>query len=909
MKGGVVYHWRPTVAEAADEPATDVLSKLDHTLGRFLARWVARVTRRPRATVLLVLFIAVLLAGHAVSNLAVNTNENDLFSDDVPYQALRRDWNRAFPSLVDPLVIVVDAERAEASQTAADLLARELAARPEHFGRIHRPGGGAFFERNAFLYLDTDDLDALLTNLHGVQPYLAELSADPSLRGFARLLAQTARARAQGELVDVDLASMLGRVHDVIDAQLTGRAAVLSFGELISGESTTRRDRRRFLLVQPVVDFERLQPAEASLTALRESIEELTPRLEPDVRIRTTGVFPLAYEEMEHLDSQTRLAGALSFVAVGTILMLGLGSGRLVFACLVTLLVGLGATAGFASLAIGHLNLISVAFAVLFIGLSIDFAIHLCLRLREELVETPELERALPRAARAVGGSLCLCALTTAIGFFAFAPTEYTGVAELGIIAGSGMFISLVLNLTLLPALIQCWVPGSRIAAGPRTSVGASEILAIPVRYAGAVLFATAAVTAAALWLLPGARFDPNPLRVRDPSTPSVQVFQEMLQDGDALPWTLNALTHDLASAEALAAHLETLPSVDFTVSLADFIPDDQEQRRALIDEAAFVLLPSLEHAASAASETSPSPAAQRRALHELLQSLVALQGEPATSPETVNAAESLAASLASLDARLEAGETALLARVEAALVGGVPASLRSIRRALEPEAVSIDTLPGELVERNVAVDGRFRVEIFPLVDLGDPAELTDYVRSVQSIAPDTFGEALVILETGEVVVGALSQALATAAILIAVLLYALWQSVRDSCLVAVPLALAALLTTASSVVLSVPFNFANVIVIPLLLGMGVDTSIHLVHRFRTDAPPGGNLLRTSTAAAVLLSALTTIASFGSLGLASHLGMASLGRLLALGIALILACNLAVLPALIQVAGPAERSP
>jgi hopanoid biosynthesis associated RND transporter like protein HpnN len=507
-----------------------------------------------------------------------------------------------------------------------------------------------------------------------------------------------------------------------------------------------------------------------------------------------------------------------------------------------------------------------------------------------------------------VGVSLCLCALTTAIGFFAFAPTEYAGVAELGIIAGSGMFISLALNLTLLPALIRCWVPASRITPRPWASARVAGLLEIPVRHAGPVLLITAAVAATALWLLPGARFDPNPLRVRDPSTASVQVFEEMLEDGDALPWTLNGLTPDLASAEALAARLETLPSVDFALTLADFIPDDQQQRRALIEEAAFVLLPSLDHAAGPASDASPSPAAQRRALHDLRESLAALQREPATSADTVNAAAALAASIASLGARLDAGEPALLARVEAALVGGVPTSLRSIRRALEPEVVSLETLPEELRERNVAVDDRIRVEIFPVADLGDPEGLSDYVRSVQSIVPDAFGEALVILETGEVVIEALTQALTTAAILIAVLLYALWRSLRDSCLVAFPVALAALLTTASSVVLSVPFNFANVIVIPLLLGMGVDTSIHLVHRFRTEAAPEGNLLRTSTAAAVLLSALTTIASFGSLGLASHLGMASLGRLLALGIALILVCNLAVLPALIQIGNPRDRS-
>ena len=879
-----------------------MLSEIDHALGRTIASWVTRIHQRPRTTALVMLAIALGLSVYAMLALGVNTNENDLFSEDVPYQALRRDWNRAFPSLVDPLVVVVDGETRELALQAANQLAQDLIALPQAFGRIHRPGGGNFFERHAFLYLEPDALDEVLANLHGMQPYLGRLTADPSLRGFAQMLSQAARAGAAGDLGDFDLAPIFSRVDAVLRDQLAGSPRALSFTELITGDTPGRRDRRRFLLVQPVVDFQSLQPAERSLLALRERAEGVEKRFGKRVRIRTTGVFPLSYEEMEHLDSQTFVAGSLSFVAVGALLFLGLGSGRLVIASLFTLLAGLGSTAGFAALGVGHLNLISVAFAVLFIGLSIDFAIHLCVSFREHLHEGQEHDAALVIAARSVGPSLCLCAGTTAIGFFAFAPTEYAGVAELGVIAGTGMFISLAMNLTLLPALISAWVPATSVAPPTPLSARAQRVLAFPVKHARVVLALTAILSAAGLWLLPRAHFDPNPLRVRDPSTPSVQVFEEMLADGDALPWTLNVLAPDLPTADKIAERLEALPTVESTRTLTDLVPTFQSVKLDAIEEAAFVLLPSL---AGELRTPPPSREAQQEALTELGASLYTLTASD-TLPDRRRAAESLAQGLIELRERLaDSPERAneLLTRVEMALVGDLPSSLRFIRRALEPNSISLDTLPREITERNIAADGRARVEILPAQDLGDPALLANYVHSVQRIAPDTFGEALVILETGEVVVRALQQALATAAVLIGALLLLLWRNGRDAGLVALPLALAALLTTASSVVLAVPFNFANVIVIPLLLGMGVDTGIHLVHRLRRDAALGSQLLQTSTARAVLLSALTTIASFGTLGLSSHLGMASLGQLLALGISLILLCNLAVLPALVHSIG------
>ena len=878
-----------------------MISTLDEILGRGVAAWVKMVTQHARVSSVSILGFSALLLLFSLDGLGVNTNENDLFSDDLPFYALREDFNRSFPSMVDPLLVVVDAATVDLAHEAARRLALHLEAQPAHFRRVEQPDSGAFLDRHAFLYLESAELEDLVDNLFTVQPYLAELSRDTSLRGFLRMLSEAVDASVEGDLEGVNLDDVLDRVGDATNAHLEGEGYPLAWADVITGRESTPRDRRRFLLIQPVVDFSQLSPAKASLLALRASVAELGFDGRNGVLVRATGVFPLSYEEMEQLDSQTMRAGLASFVLVALILILGLGSLRLVAASLLTLLAGLAITASFAALAIGHLNLISVAFAVLFIGLSIDFAIHLCVRFREEMPRRPSTRAALCAAAESVGGSLVLCATTTAIAFLSFLPTDYVGVAELGLIAGAGMFISLFANLTLLPTLIAWWVPSNSPPPPPSAPAVLQRWLSMPVRHARAVVAAALLASGIAVWSIPHIRFDPNPLRVRDPSTTSVRLFDEMLEAGDALPWNLNALTPTPAAARALAARIEALPDVDMALTLDDYVPDDQEGKLALLEEAAFVLLPTLE---ARSSRGRPSLATQIAAVETLQTGLDGLS-ERTASARMIASASRLRESLRELRKRWSESPDAAtsVAAFETSLIGSLPEQLRLLRTALQPAPVTRTDLPATWVERMTARDGRHRVEIFPQKNLNDPDALEAYVRSVQRLAPDAFGEGLVILETGAVVVGALRQALLIAALSISVLLLCLWRDVGDALLVVAPLGLATLFTAATSVPLGVPFNFANVIVIPLLLGMGVDTGIHLVHRYRNESLPGGNLLRTGTARAVLLSSLTTMASFGTLGLSTHLGMASLGQLLALGICLILLCNLVILPALLQVTG------
>jgi predicted RND superfamily exporter protein len=212
---------------------------------------------------------------------------------------------------------------------------------------------------------------------------------------------------------------------------------------------------------------------------------------------------------------------------------------------------------------------------------------------------------------------------------------------------------------------------------------------------------------------------------------------------------------------------------------------------------------------------------------------------------------------------------------------------------------VTLEKLPEALLERMITSDGRVRIQIYPSEDLNDHAALAAFVENVQTITPEVAGSASEILASGRAVVVALTEALVSAFIVITAFLLLLWRRIDDTALVLIPLLLAAALTVAAAVLLDIPFNFADVIVLPLLLGIGVDSGIHLVHRARAAAPGDSNLLGTSTARAVAFSAMTTIASFGSLGFATHLGMATLGQLLTLGVGFTIVCNLIVLPSLI----------
>jgi len=875
-----------------------MLNQAKGKLGQILAWWVDKVQRFALLTVILGIAATGGLLYYTVKNLGISTDTEDMLSEDLHFRIVYEDYKKAFPQYHKVVLIVIDADTPELANQAGLSLARRLKQEKEIFKRVYFPGGEEFFKQNGLLYLTPLELEDLADNLATAQPFLAKLTRDQSLRGLFSMIKSGLEAINNGQ--DVDLAPLFDRLNSAIKAALAKKHYRLSWLGLMRGKESSPQECRAFIMTQPRLDYSILLPGETAVETVRRLAGELKLDKDHGVRIRLTGDVTMEHEELQSVMRGVEIAGLLALVLVGFVLFTGLGSPRLVLATLATLVMGLIWTAGFATAAVGHLNLISVAFAVLYIGLAVDFSIHFCLRYKELINQGHSSEMALQQTARDIGSSLVLCAITTAIGFYAFIPTVFTGVAELGVISGTGMFISLIGNLTLLPALLTLMPISPRAIKRRKTfEPFANMVLTFPLRHTRAIRMGSLVLGLLAVFLLSYVSFDPNILHLQDPETESVITFRELLANTETSPWSLAVVVPDAKSARGYADRLNDLDLVDRTVVLQDFVPIEQDQKLEAIEDIALILGPVI---VEKRQHAHPSLQDQVAALQELLTSLETFSKTGDNDQPGVKAKRllgSLRAYKAALAAEDPSGKSELLDRLERSLLGTLPEGLKTIRASLSAQGVRLEDLPKTLVRNWVAKDGRYRVEVFPREDLNDNQALGRFVASVQEAAPDAIGIPVIILEAGNAVVQAFQQALILSLTAISLLLLILMRRKLDALLVLLPLVLAGTLTGASTVLFNIPFNFANVIALPLILGIGVDNGIHMVHRMRTAMPEDGNILKTSTARAVLFSTLTTICSFGNLALSPHQGMASMGLLLSIGIGFTLLCTLIVLPALL----------
>ncbi len=846
------------------------------------ARLVDACRRQKVLVIALYALTTVLLGTYVAMHMSINTDTNDLISAHTPWRQRELAFVSVFPDTVGRTVVVIDAATPDAADDAVRALYERLSAEPALFKSIQRPGGGPFFERNGMLFLSVAELSDIAKQLIDAQPLLGTLTNDPSLRGlFGSLnLALEGVARKEIELASLDRA--LGAVADLVDGVLAGQKRPMSWQNLLTGHTPRPEELRRFLIVKPVLDYAALKPGAQSSAAIRAAARDLGLTPENGVRVRLTGSVPLSDDEFASVSEGMGRALIACVLLVSLILFAALRSARLIAVVLVTTAVGLVWTAAFATAAVGALNLISVGFAVLFVGIAVDFAIQFCTRYRDERYRHDDLGVALRRTAATMGGPLGLAATAAALGFFSFLPTDYTGLSELGLISGGGMLIAFVLNLTLLPALLGLVRPRGELAPiGFAWAAGLDRFL---LEKRAAIRIAALLAGLASLALLPQLRFDFDPLKLKNPNTESASTMFELIADPDNQPLSIDILSPSLADAEALAKPLDALPEVKRVLTLASFVPKDQDEKLRIIEDVAMLLGPTL---ALPPVETKPTERENLDAIAECAKRLKALNAsEPSPAAQRLEAA---------LD-RILAAQPPPIVALGTLLLAGFERRIDALRTALEAGPVTIENLPDDLKHDWIAPDGRARVEVFPKGNVRDNTQVRAFARAVQAIAPDATGAPITIPASGDTVVAAFKWAGATALVTIAVLLAILLRRIRDVLLVLAPLILAALLTAATMVATGLALNFANIIALPLLLGVGVAFDIYFVAHWRAGV---AGPLQSSLARAVLFSGLTTGVAFGSLALSSHPGTAGMGALLALMLFYTLLCTLLVLPALL----------
>ncbi|MEM1277449.1 MAG: MMPL family transporter [Pseudomonadota bacterium] len=812
-----------------------------------------------RAGLVLGLYGLALIASiWAATGLEVDTDSSKMLSPELAFQSRALALREAFPDQKTAIVVVVKAEGPDAADMTALHLSKALAG-GEGIREVFAPSVDPFFLTHGALYLETDALDQQLSRISGSANLIAGLRADQSLPGFLATLDQ-AVSLAEGAGETDDLVPVLAEAEAVFRAAAAGKRRAFGWSSVFSG---TTGAVLRTITVQPELDFTALNPARPALASIR---RELAAFEAPEgVEIGITGDPALRQEELRSVTAKIGWSLGLSLVFVALVLWLALRTPGRVMLGLGALVSTLVLTTGAAAVAVGSLNLISIAFIVLMVGLGIDFAIHFLAHLDEKA----KAEAPLEATARSIGPALALTAGSTSLAFLAFTVTDFVGMAQLGLIGGVGVLIAFLVSITLIPAVVAL-CPGlaeGRARGGvPRSLAGGRAFPWVMVAVGlGAAVMATES------------RFDADPMGLRDPDAPSVRAYNWLAEDPDRSPLRASVVVPDAKSAETLAGRAKEIDGVRSASWLGALIPEDQDTKLELVDLA----WPSLEFAATATPETLAETSVQTPA--DLAARLSGIA-------EGAGLAEAL-----TLYQAAQTGEGD--ERLEEDLFAYFPLLTGRLEAMLEMDYVEAETLP-EPLTRQFLAKGRYRVDILPEADIRDPQARAAFVAALNAQIPGLTGGPAQIEGARVAVSNAMLEAVAIALFGAGILSFLTLRSVTATLAILIPMSLAGAVCMAAGVLLGLPFNYANVIVLPLMIGIGVDSGIHLALRARK----ADQVFATSTPMATFYSALTTIAAFGTLGLSDHLGTASMGILLAIGLTATVLMTFALTPGLARLA-------
>ncbi|HUW97607.1 MAG TPA: MMPL family transporter [Acidiferrobacter sp.] len=873
------------------------INRLDRHFFGFMIGLADFSRRRAWWVILAAALLSAVSLYYTVTHFAISTDMSKMLSKDLPFEKSQQQFDTAFPGLNKTLLVVVHSSSATLARESAGRLAVWLRRNGQGITYVNQPGGGPFFAREGLLYLSEAQLWQLSDSLSRAQPFIATLAAHPTLPRFTHLLnLALQRAMKPGQKVP-GLAMVLQGFRKTLIGQEHGRYAAMPWGTLMMGSAAPESaPGDSFVVVKPRYNYQSGAPVQTAINSVRRGVQALHLTQAHGVAVHITGAAALDNEQVRTVSKSAGLATSLSIVLVLAMLIIGLHRARYVLIILATLFAGLSWTAAFALLATGPLNLISIAFAVLFVGLAVDFGIQFCVRYQEEGAYGDNAQ-ALRATARRAGSALSLAAVAAAISFYSFVPTSYAGIVDLGIISGTGMFIALFANLTLTPALLTVFIKGH--AGGRRRGFLRPLLAHLPVhRHPRTIVGVAILIAILLIPMILASRFDFDPMHLQNPHSEAVATFETLLKSSRVSPYPIDILAPNLRSARKTAARLQPLKTVGRVLTAASFVPTNQQAKLAVIAQMALIVPPFSIRSDRAQATSGP------RVKHALLRLQAALATFEVGHRDGPLAEEArrLAAAIPPYLRRFGNDPQALLT-LERRIIGTLPWQLGELRTALNAGPVSLRTLPASLRGQFINGNGEARIQVFSSLNLNNNANIVRFAHDVTSVAPHAVGPPILLVQGGRAVVDAFREATLISFVLITLVLLVTLRNIADAVTILIPLALAAVVAVAVMWMLGISFNLANIIVLPLLIGLSVAFSIYLVARWR-EGEGMAHLLDTSTSEAVVFSALTTMSSFGSLAVSSDPGMAVLGKTLLIAMGAALVTILLVLPALLTLRSP-----
>ncbi|MBI3927091.1 MAG: MMPL family transporter [Armatimonadetes bacterium] len=911
--------WAPPDVSRLDDdgpPPVDVASF--SWLGRFLGE-VARVCYRVPWLVLLAgMILGGLALFYTVTNLEINQDRGSLIGTDDPFYVKQQGYNREFP-YPDDMLVIVEGEDTRERETFVDELSKELEG-DRHFQRVFGRLVLPFLKDRALYYLDVSSLKNLVESLAEARPLLRALS---STEGLSSLLDSF---NSEIEAGGGSLANMLPFLNEVlgqlyVSLETRGRFeygspwGALFFGgqENVEGVDAPREleEPGQTVFYNTVADGQihllLVQPNGAAggdpIRLLRRKIDWIQ-KAHPKLRIGLTGEGVLEYDETRSSTEDSIRSTMLSLVLVA--LLFGFAFRQLLrpLAGMVALVLAISWSLGFTTLAIGHLNLLTVTFATLLVGLGIDYGVHIVYRWDEELAKGYPALEAMQLTMASTGVDIFTGALSTSVAFWAVGFTDFRGIAELGIIAGTGVFLCYIAMVTVLPAFLFLARPEVGSARQVRPPRLLMRLEAWLLSRAWAVVVAGTALTLLCLSQLVYLRFDYNLLSMQAPNLDSVQSELRLIHVSERSVLSGASLADGVEEARRLSREFEKLPTVSRVESVVELIPANFEEKtpymaaiQEILQEVVPPPLPSEPADAGNLKDMAGGFLDLERAFREAYPSLL-LSDDPETRKQAGDFKQLLERLFSTLEKMgpgpIEDGLTTFQ-RLFFEDLGQIIGFLKAQKPG---KPVGLEALPENLTARSVGKSGKILLRIYPHANVWEREPLERFVTDLLKVDPDAIGSPVMMLHHTVQLKRAFETSGTYAFLAICLLLAFHFRSFQKAFLALLPLLVGVSWMLGAMVYFGVDFNLANFMGLPMILGVGLDYGIHVVHRELEEGSPG--IFSNCTGPATVLCGLTTVAGFGTLTLAHHQGIASLGFVLTTGIVSIMIASIVLLPAILR---------
>ena len=894
-------------------PNNDILNRFFSIIERF-------AFQKPLLVISISSLIAILSIWVTAQKLTFKTGRGDLVAKGLPYVERYENYRQQFEDL-DGMVAVVEAENPADMASFAEALAKKLKTQPQLFSRVVYKIDTGYFRSRFLLYLSNSELESLTQKLQDHQVFLGSINASPGLSSLFSsinseisigmvdsLLTDFLGDEGEGADKEVGDLNLLIRLLEQMNEFLMGETSYRSpWQTLFAGGDESLREKGYmvseneellFVLMVPNDDETSFTGYKDAVGMARQSISKTLKNF-PNVKVGLTGEDVISSDEMVTTQSDVATASKIALFGVALLFIIAYRGVVKPLLAVFCLLLALCWTMGFTTLTVGHLNILSVVFTTILIGLGIDFGIHILGRFKEERQNGQDILLALQNTLQGTGRGNFSGAIITAMAFGAMVLTDFIGIAELGWIAGWGILFCMVAMLLVLPALItleEKWRNPQYTLEKSITTRPKGWVDNLFNHYYLIIIVCTTLVLIASV-SLKDLHFDYNLLNLQAKGTEAVQYEIKILESAGRSAWSASILTGSLEEVRKKEQQLQALSTVARYESITQVLPKHQKENIQAIKENLAPLLNKLE------VEQEDEEFSWKKLKKILKRIQFKLQGREKLVDD-IDQVEIAGNRLRNFMAQSQKIETSLIEKrlqnFSELLFSDYRNLIDELKSNAEIKPVRLDEIPKSLKERYISQKGKYVINIFPSVDVWDLDERQRYLKDLRSVDTEVTGTVVHMFESTRLMTEGYVKGGLYAMTAIFIYVFLMFRNLRTVFFVLLPVFAGSIWTAGVMKLIGLKLNMANLVILPLILGIGVVNGIHITHRYREEEDKDASVLSKSTGQAVIISSLTTMMGFGSLMIANHSGVFSLGMVLTLGVFNCLLASITFLPALLK---------